>query len=567
MGQRVIGRPRRRHLRCLGLVVGIGNLRHCLDHPNDRFRAVAVHHGNGILGTLVVNGLRALVVHRRPRWVAYADVKDVAGLDCDALRALVEGRVAVVAVQEGLNHVVLVDRGGRHGDPRTVPGNAQGILQGIAVKTGGEGPAANVQVLQTSVRIAPETPHIFAQVLGEHDVQVVAVCQLVGAAASDPEGLETFVDKPVVEGAHPAGTPGTVELGQAGLAVVPPAISIFIHIDAGQVGDIIASGIAGPGTPPGVAVQGQGLEYDGHHGVLGAQVIPARRQGAGEVSAPVGVILNADIHLAYHGAKVRDLRATLEGGADAVARIHIVEGIGSAAVRTDVQLVQIDRLSVYAQSGDLVTVVRRDVEDLIFAGIHFDRAKRINISIAASRRRDGKGLRCGLCQDDEGAQVVHADADHPATVRNAACAGKNLMATVIADNQHFVLSTQGKAVVHGDGEGKVVTTERGKFCAAHPDRHFHRHATGEVRPIGNYVLHCAVTLLLHMDGQLLPVSLFLGNGAQDICGEGDGSPGRLDLHTGIGLRDGLGRARGQFHADRGNAAAVRRGNDGDGIRR
>ena len=97
-----------------------------------------------------------------------------------------------------------------------------------------------------------------------------------------------------------------------------------------------------------------------------------------------------------------------------MARIHIVEGIGSAAVRTDVQLVQIDRLSVYAQSGDLVTVVRRDVEDLIFAGIHFDRAKRINISIAASRRRDGKGLRCGLCQDDEGAQVVHADADHPA---------------------------------------------------------------------------------------------------------------------------------------------------------
>ena len=288
--------------------------------------------------TLILAGLRLLLVHAGPCVLAAAHIDGVARRNGDHLRPLEEAAALLIGgdllVQEDLRQIVLVGGGGRQLQVGALAVDGQRVLVGVTGLAGGEPgqqlATLNLQRLYGGVAVVPGTAQIGAQALaGIHDADHVAVAQ---RAVLHGELLEAEVGEPVVQRAHPAGVVAAVHLGQS--------------LDRGDIA-ILRAGL-------GESVLLQRRHDAVHHGAVGVQVDPFVDQLAVPVFLTVrpqiagkGGVLHDDLHLAvvgslthgHHGGLIRlvhlgggsgglnGLHARVIGGLYAVAGQAVLHGV------------------------------------------------------------------------------------------------------------------------------------------------------------------------------------------------------------------------------------------------
>ena len=157
-------------------------------------RRLLLLHGHG-----VGLSLAAVVVHAGPAGVAAFNGDDRAVCNGYGFRTLV-----LFAVHAGAHLIVFIARGRRHHYAGYICTDSQGIGMGVLTKSRRKRPLAEGQALYGFVGTAPAAAQILAAIAAIHKADFIAggKCPLRCG-----KGVKAFIDKPVVERAHPAAHP------------------------------------------------------------------------------------------------------------------------------------------------------------------------------------------------------------------------------------------------------------------------------------------------------------------------------------------------------------------------
>ena len=185
----------RRGVRLVAIDRDLVRCRKLVDHLHNCACVCAVDDLDRVFRTGVGSGFGALLVHRRPCAFAAADIQGITRLDRNERGPAVFCTVFQVIVEVDPRLIVLIGCRRRHLEVRGLVRDRQCVFTGLAVKGRRKRAAADRKVLQSRIGIIPCTAEVYAEILGEHDVDLIAVLELAVLIA---EFLETEVGEPVV---------------------------------------------------------------------------------------------------------------------------------------------------------------------------------------------------------------------------------------------------------------------------------------------------------------------------------------------------------------------------------